>query len=601
MTTTPERPDRPDRDADGFVPIGSYGVLGDGRTVALVARDGAIDWFPTSKLDGHPTFAAMLDPAHGGSFTLAPAVPFEAERQYLDSTNVLSTTFRTADGAVRVTDSLNTGPAGRLPWTELARRVEALEGSVPLRWQICPGSAIGPARPWAWEQDGNLLLTVAGQRLALRSEGMGSTVVDGGAVRGDVVVHAGERGLLALVATEDEPTYLPACADIDARIESTVADWRRWCTGIAYRGRWEHAVRRSALALKLLARASTGALAGAGTTSLPESVGGERNFDYRYAWVRDASFAIDAFAELGLHQEVQAQLSWLLRTVEATTPDVRVFYRLDGSIPDAAMDTLRVRGYLDSRPAVAGNSAETQTQLGSFGDLIEAVFRFVRHGAVLDGRAARLVTELAERACDIWAVPDAGIWELGDTEHYTISKISCAVALDRSVRLAEAGQLPNAHVERWRHEQARIREWIDEHCWSEQKRSYTFYAGTEELDASVLLAARTGFAGPDDTRFHDTVDAIGRELAEGPLLYRYSSSRGQEACFLACSFWWVQALTHIGRREEATALMDELVPLGNDLGLYSEEMTELRQLRGNLPQALSHLSLITAATGLDAG
>jgi GH15 family glucan-1,4-alpha-glucosidase len=581
------------------VPIGSYGVLGDGRTVALVARDGAIDWFPTSALDGHPTFAALLDPDRGGSITLAPAVPFEVQRRYVDGSNVLSSTFRTAEGTVRITDSLNTGRAGRLPWTELARRVEALEGSVPLRWQINPGSALGPAHPWAWTQDDSVLLTVAGQLLALRSEGMGSTVVDGGTVRGDVTVHAGERGLLALVATAGEPTFLPSCADIDARIDSSAADWQRWCAGIGYRGRWQDAVQRSALALKLLVHAPTGAVAGAGTTSLPEALGGERNFDYRFAWVRDASFAIDAFAELGLHEEVHAALSWLLRTVETTAPDVRVFYRLDGSVPDGDMQKLPVRGYRDSRPAVAGNSAETQTQLGCLGDLLEAVSRFVRHGAVLDRRTARLVTQLAERTCDIWSEPDAGIWELGDTEHYTISKISCAVALDRAARLAEAGQVPDAHVERWRHEQARIREWVDENCWSEQKRSYTFYAGTDELDASVLLASRSGYAAPDDTRFHDTVDAIGRELAEGPLLYRYTSARGQEACFLACSFWRVRALTHIGRRAEAAELMDELVSLATDLGLYSEEMTaDSRQLRGNLPQALSHLSLITAATGL---
>jgi GH15 family glucan-1,4-alpha-glucosidase len=435
--------------------------------------------------------------------------------------------------------------------------------------------------------------------MVLRTAGLGEPTVTGDLVRGRTVLRSGERGLVALIATNGEPTFQPSCDDIDARIDHTVAQWQGWCSGIRYDGRWREAVQRSALALKLLVHSPTGAIAGAGTTSLPEAIGGERNFDYRFAWIRDASFAIDALANLSMHEEVHAALSWLLHTVAVTAPDLRVFYRLDGSIPDAEQEELPVRGYRDTRPAVAGNSAQLQTQLGCFGDLVDAVYRFVQHGAVLDPRAARLLSDLADRVCDIWMLPDAGIWELGDNQQYTISKIGCWVALDRAVRLAEEGQIFSAHVNRWRHEAAAVHSWVDENCWSGGKRAYTFYAGTEDLDASVLLAARTGFSPPGDARLASTIDAIADELGEGPLLYRYSSVRGKEGAFFACCFWWVQALAHVGRRDEATGLMDQLIELANVVGLLSEEIDpRTRQLRGNFPQALSHLSLITAATNL---
>ena len=595
MHTAPRQPRR----RNGFAPIDAYAVLGDGRTVALVAEDGAVDWLPTSALDGHPTFAGLLDPHAGGSIELSPTEPFTVVRGYVDGSNVLQSVFRTEHGAVRVTDSLNVGRAGRLPWTELARRVEGLEGSVALRWSVAPDSTIGPARPWTWMRDDSPLLEVADDHLTVRTTGLGRPTVTGHAVYGEATISAGERGLLAVVGTHAQPTFQPSCADIDSRIDMTIADWQGWCEGVDYDGPWHAAVRRSALALKLLVHAPSGAIAGAATTSLPEAIGGERNFDYRYAWIRDASFTIDAMTHLRMHEEVHAALAWLLRTVSVTAPDLRVFYRLDGSIPDAEERTLPVRGYRDSQPAVAGNSAETQTQLGCFGDLFDAVFRFVQHGAVLDPHTARLLSDLADRVCDVWMLSDAGIWELGDNQQYTISKISCWVALDRAVRLATAGQLASAHVDRWRHEAALVHEWVDENCWSAAKRAYTFYAGTDELDASVLLAARTGFCPSGDVRLSSTIDAISDELGEGPLLYRYGSVRGKEGCFLACCFWRVQALAHVGRRDEAVTLMDELVGLSNDVGLFSEEMAPgSHELRGNFPQALSHLALITAARDL---
>ncbi len=588
------------RRVDGFAPIGDYAALGDGRTVALVARDGAVDWFPPTALDGRPVFASLLSPEEGGAITLTPTDEFTVERSYVPGTNVVQTEFRTSSGVVRITDSLNVGRAGRLPWSELARRVEVVEGSVRLAWAVAPGHVPGDARPWTWRFDAEggrsaAMIDVAHHHLALRLDGLGAGRIVAGAVRGEAILNRGDRGLLAVVASEQEPTYLPSCADIDSRVASSCDAWNRWCEDIGYDGPWFDAVRRSALALKLLVHSPNGSIAGAGTTSLPESLGGKRNFDYRYSWIRDGALTIDAFASLGMHEEVHACLSWLLKTVRSTAPDLRVFYRLDGSVPSGEMNELNVPGYRDSYPALSGNAAAGQTQLGTFGHLLDAVHRFVSHGAVLDGASSTLLGDLADRVCDIWMSTDAGIWELGDQQHYTSSKISCWVALDRAVRLARDGQVGARNVARWEQEAANIRRWIDEYCWSERKRAYTFYAGTKELDASVLLAARTGFADHDPARLNDTVDAVTRDLADGPLLYRFGSMRGEEGCFVACSFWRVQALVHTGRLAEAKQLMDQLVAMANDVGLYSEEVLPNGEMRGNIPQALSHLALVTSA------
>ena len=589
-------PETPPERVDGYAPIGSYAAIGDGRTVALVAADGAIDWLPLPTLDAHPTFAAVLDPDTGGAITFAPTAPFTVERHYVQDTNVLASTFHTDDGSVRVTDAVNTGRSGPLPWSELARLVEGLTGCVPMRWQVAPGTAIGPLRPWAWWHGAVPMLDVGQQHLALRLSGVGEPVLTGAAVHGETTVRAGDRGLLAIIATAHEPTLVPGCAEIDDRIEHTVADWQRWCTGIAYDGPWREAVLRSALALKLLISTPSGAIAGAATTSLPEALGGQRNWDYRFTWIRDSSFALDALANLDLHEELHGALSSLLSAVARTAPDLRAFYTLAGGVPGAHTEELPVRGYRDSTPALAGNGAAAQTQLGNFGDLFDAVFRYTSHGAVLDPPTATMLAGLADRACDIWGEKDAGIWELGDYQHYTISKIGCWVALDRAARLADAGQLSSWHAPRWRYEAQQIRNWVNAHCWSSSKRAYTFYAGTDELDASVLLAARTGFAEPDDPRLADTIDAVLRDLTEGPLLYRYGAMRGKEGCFVACSFWLMQALTHVGRLAEAARLMDQLVEVSNDVGLLSEEIDSgSGDLLGNFPQALSHLSLITAA------
>ena len=584
------------RRTDGFLPIGSYAALGDGRTVALVGGDGRIDWLPLPTLDAPPVFAAILDPEDGGSVGLAPAEPFGVERRYLPDTNVLETTYTTSSGVVRVVDALSVGKGGRLPWTELVRRVEGVRGSVPMEWHVRPGDRFGSVTPWTETKRGSVLLHVGDQHLAVLAFDVGELRVEPRAVTGAFATAPGSRHLLALTASDNAPVFAGARDALDDRLEHTVARWREWSGSIRYEGPWAAEVRRSALALKLTIYSDTGAVAAAATTSLPERIGGDKNWDYRYMWVRDSSFVADSLLALGLQEEVQAVVNWVLGTVRATAPDLRVFYKLDGSLPEEE-HTLVASGYLGSRPVRAGNGAADQVQLGVYGDLFDTVWRYVEAGHLLDPGTGRMLAELADRCCDQWRSEDSGIWELEAHRHYTISKMGCWVALDRAVRLADAGEVATGHPGRWRTEADQIRAWVQEHCWSQAKQAYTFYAGTDDLDAATLLAGRTGFDRGE--RLAGTVRAIRRELARGPLVYRYTGMEQEEGCFLACTFWLVSALTALGELDEARRLMDDAVALANDVGLLSEEMDPVSgAFLGNTPQALSHLALINAATGL---
>jgi len=580
---------------DDFAPIGDYAALGDGRTVALVARDGRVDWWPLPTLDSPPAFAALLDPEGGGYVALAPEPGSVAEvnRRYRPDTNVLETTYTTAEGSVRVTDALDVGSMGLLPWNELARRVEGLTGQVRMRWAVVPGSRFGSASPWGVRRDGTTVFHVGDQHLALRSFDIGEPSVDGHSAAGSFTTEPGSRHLLAVVGTDDEPVFLPERGDVERRLDRTVVAWQRWADDLVDVGESREAVRRSAFALKLLLFAPTGAIAAAPTTSLPEALGGSLNWDYRFAWVRDSSFVLDALIRLGLHEEVHGAVSWLLGTIRGTPGDLRPFFKLDGRLAEDE-ETVDVEGYRHSRPVRVGNRATSQVQLGSYGDLFDTVHRYVREGHAVDVRTGRLLADLIDQCCDRWRRPDAGMWELPQTEHYTISKIGCWTALDRAVQLAEGGSLPDGHLDRWRLERDDVRAWVNEHCWSEEKQSYTMHAGTDDLDAATLLAARVGFDCGE--RLAGTLDAVRAELGRGPLVYRYSGAVGKEGAFLACSFWQVIAQAQLGRLEEARTTMRDLVDLTNDVGLLAEEMDpDTHEMLGNVPQGLSHLALVNAA------
>lgn len=585
---------RPHR-CDGYAPIEDYAVLGDGRTVALIARDGRIDWWPVPTMDAPPVFAALLDPGEGGCLSVRPqSDAFTVTRRYLPGTNVLETTFGTADGTVRVSAALSLGSAGPLPWGELSFRIEGVDGTVPMTWSVAPGTRFHSAQPWTDARDGGVAIHVGDQQLAILPFDIGQPSVSAHDVSGSFTTSVGSCGVLAVTTSDAEPLFVPERADVDHHFDRTVARWQEWTAGVRYEGPWADAVLRSALTLKLLLYSPTGAIAAAPTTSLPERVGGEKNWDYRYMWVRDSSFTVDALMKLGLHEEVQAAVSFLLGALRRTAPDLHVFYTLRGDVPDGERE-LDAPGYRGSRPVRAGNGAATQTQLGTFGDLFDTVWHYVRNGHRLDAPTGQMLAELADRCCDIWQRPDAGIWELEVTRQYTISKMGCWVALDRAVSLAAAGAVHTGHAGRWKAEADQIRTWVNTHCWSQAKQSYTFYAGTDDLDAATLIAGQTGFDRGE--RLAGTVAAVRRELADGPLVYRYTGMAQEEGAFLACSFWLVGALVHLGRLDEAACQMDAATALTNDVGLLAEQMDPATgAMLGNHPQGLSHLALVNAAT-----
>ncbi|MCZ4077781.1 glycoside hydrolase family 15 protein [Rhodococcus sp. H36-A4] len=576
----------------GYTAIENYAAIGDGRTVALIAMDGRIDWLPIPNLDSPPTFAALLDAEHGGRFELSPAEPFTVEREFVEGTNVSTSTYRTATGSVRETDSLNTGVAGRLPWLELARRIDGVEGVVDMEWRVAPGTMMGKASPWAYDTSHGTVLRVDGVTLAVRTLEADDVTVEEQNIHGVFTTSAGSRHLVGLAGTENEPLHIPDPREVDEGVDRTIANWRAWTEKFQFDGPWAAHVARSALALKLLIHSPSGAIAAAATTSLPENPAGGKNWDYRYAWVRDTAYTLRALIRFGLREEVHAAVAWLLKVIRANGPLVNVFYTLGGELPGGT-EQPDVPGWRGIGPVVNGNRAADQLQLSIFGDLFSIIRLYVDAGNVLDASTGRLLATIADQTCDSWQQRDAGIWELEDEQHFTSSKLGCWQALDCAVYLAEDGQIPGI-PDRWRAERERIRAYIEEKCWSDERQSYMAYPGAEGLDASVLLAAEMNFDRGE--RMSSTIDALGAELGAGPLLYRYTGVDAEEATFVACAFWRVSALSRVGRDDEAMDLMDELVSMSNDVGQYSEMIDASDgSFLGNFPQGLSHLALVNAA------
>jgi GH15 family glucan-1,4-alpha-glucosidase len=585
---------------DGYAPIAEYAAVGDGRTVALIARDGSVDWLCLPDLDSPSVFGALVDSERGGRFELRPEEPFEASRRYLPDTNVLETTFSSAGGTVRVADALALPTSGLAPYRELVRRVESVAGRVPMRWCVEPRPGYG-ADVRLDRRAGVPVATHGSDALAVLAWDAGEPTVRDGAVDGGFVAADGSVAHVVLAAAHEEPVVYPGRDQVETRLEETGASWRDWASGREYDGPWREAVVRSALALKLLVYAPSGAIAASPTTSLPETIGGERNWDYRFAWPRDSAFALRALLELGCSSEAKAFFSWLLHASQLTKPEVNVLYRLNGRA-EADERLLSHAGYRASRPVRVGNGAAGQTQHDVYGEVLDAASQVACFSGDLDRDQARRLAKIADHVCEIWRRPDAGIWELrSEPAHLTQSKMMCAVALERACALAEQGLL-QGDVAHWRREREEIREFVETRCYSGRKRSYTRSADEDELDASLLLGVLAGYDEPTAPRLVGTVDAVRGELADGPLIRRYLTEDGlpgEEGAFLACSFWLAEAYALQGRVDEATALMDELVGLANDVGLYSEEIDpETGEFLGNFPQGLSHLASITAAVAI---
>jgi len=568
-----------------------------------VARDGSIDWLCLPDLDSASVFGALIDSERGGRFVLEPELPFQASRRYLPGTNVLETTFSTSAGRVRLTDAM-TLPAGELsPYRELVRRVEGLAGMVPLHWRVEPRFGYGTGKTRIERRAGAPVALGGRDALALCSWEAGEPTHDAQAITGRFSVGQGGSSLLALSGAHQEPLVLPTRADAEVRLHATVRSWREWAQAREYSGPWREAVIRSALVLKLLVYAPSGAIAAAPTTSLPEEIGGERNWDYRFSWPRDAAFTLQALLALGCAPEARAFFSWILHASRLTHPRLQVLYRLDGRA-EADEQSLPLAGYRGSRPVRVGNGAADQMQLDVYGELLQAASHFASSTGGLDRDHGRRLAEIADFVCASWEQPDAGIWEArGEPAHFIQSKMMCGVALARACELAERGFLPSKHNEQWLGERERIREFVETRGYSESKQSYVRSAGEEEIDASLLLAVLAGYDEPRTPRLLATIDAIRRELGRGPLIHRYFGADGldgEDGAFLACSFWLAEAYARQGRLDEATTLMEELVLLANDVGLFAEEIDPATgEFLGNFPQGLSHLALINAAVAIE--
>ncbi|GGT59329.1 glycosyl hydrolase [Streptomyces kurssanovii] len=589
---------------DGYAALRDYAVIGDGRCVALIAGDGAVDWLSWPDLDSPTLFAAVLDQDRGGRFVLRPEVPYTAARRYLPGTNVLETTFTTAGGTVRVTDALTLSDTASLtPGRELVRRIEGLAGSVPMGWSVQPRFAYGAQAPHLARRAGVPVATCGAEAVAICAWHAGRPQCTTGSVTGHFRAESGTRALIALSYAYQEPLVLPARAECEARLDHTAATWRQWSDHRTYTGPWREAVLRSALALKLLVFAPSGAVAAAATCSLPEELGGERNWDYRFSWIRDSAFTLDAFLKLGCAPEATSYLWWLMHASQLTHPRLHVLYRLSGGTR-APERTLPLSGYRNSAPVRVGNAAAGQLQLDTYGELLQTAWLYTSAGHRLDADVARRLAEIADFICTTWRQPDAGIWEVRSApEHFTQSKMMCWITLDRALDLAGRQLIPARHATRWHEERQEVADFVETCCFSQRMNSHTRSADSDDVDASLLLGLLHGYRPSDDRRMSGTVSAVQKTLREGPYVNRYlgpDGLSGSEGAFLACSFWLAEALARCGRTEEAVSLMDQLVALGNDVGLYSEEIDPTSgAFLGNLPQGLTHLALISAACAIE--
>jgi len=588
---------------DGYAPISEYAIVGDGRTAALIARDGSVDWLCLPNVDSPSVFARMLDAERGGSFQLEPAIPFEAERRYQPGSNVLETTFATAEGRVRVTDAMTLTDIECIsPMRELVRKVEALGGTVPMRWAFEPRFGYAARETRIERRAGRWFAHSGADALVLGLCDAGEGTLRNGVVSGELVLREGSSALLSLAGANKEPAVIPGRDDSERRLERTIRFWPEWAGRVGYEGPYRDAVVRSALALKLLVFAPSGAIVAAPTTSLPEWIGGGRNWDYRFTWLRDASWTLDALLRLGFRDEAHAFFWWLMHATRLTQPRLQILYRVDGSVTTKERELSRLGGYRGSSPVRIGNGAAEQVQLDVYGTVLEAIAVYARTVGRLDGDTGKEVARIADYVTKHWRDRDNGIWEIrGEPTHFTQSKALCWVALDRACELAGKGLIPD-RSERWRAAADEVRAFVDEEAWDEERESYLRAPDLRELDASLLSLVILGYDDPSSARIRGTIAAVERELRHGPFVYRYRGEdgvAGDEGAFLTCSFWLVDAHARTGRVADAHALMEELLELSNDVGLYSEEVDpRTGEFLGNFPQALTHLALVNAAVAI---
>ena len=603
----------------GYQPIEDYGIVGNMHTVALVGINGSVDWLCLPHFDSPSVFAGILDDQKGGRFKICPTKQDVTRRQfYWPDTNVLVTRFLSSEGVAEITDFMPVGGrVGEPRRRSLIRSVNVDRGSMTFRLECRP--AFNYARDEHEVQvidqgvcfrskalslclTGRLPLTQADQGVSAEftlREGQSATFELQGLPTGE----ACERPL-----SEEEETQL---------FKQTVDYWRRWISKCTYKGRWREMLHRSALALKLLTFEPTGAIVAAPTCSLPEGIGGERNWDYRYTWIRDAAFTLYGLLRIGFTDEAARFMDWLERSSHDLNPDgsLQIMYGIDGrqELTEETLDHLE--GYKGSSPVRIGNGAYNQLQLDIYGELLDSVYLYNKYGSPISSDLWGHLRRLVNWVCDHWQQPDEGVWEVrGGRQHFLYSKLMCWVAIDRGLRLADKRSFP-ADRERWINTRDRIYEEILEKGWSEKRQAFVQHYGSNTLDASNLIMPLVFFMSPTDPRMLKTLDAINRSPSKGglvsnSLVYRYNASEtadglaGDEGTFNLCTFWLVEALTRAGRSDparldEARLVFEKMLGYANHLGLYAEETGHSGEALGNFPQAFTHLALISAAFNLD--
>ena len=593
--------------AGDYLPIADHGLVGDLHSVALIGSNGTIDWFCCPAFDSPSVFGSLLDADRGGFFALEAGIPARARQFYLPDTNVLITRFFAEQGVGEVQDFMPLRDSSTRDRQRLIRRVQCIRGTMPFRMRAAPRFNYGSDPHDISVVPDGVLFTSSELSLYL-----GSTAPLAVDQRDAVSEFTLEEGGVAVFSLEEvgSSTQLRVCQAEETldQLMSTVHFWWDWLSASRYRGRWREVVHRSALTLKLLTYAPTGAIVAAPTTSLPEQIGGERNWDYRYVWIRDAAFCVYALLQLGFEEEATSFMDFLTR---CATPDgspqgpLQVMYGIDGRLDLAERELSDLEGYRGSAPVRVGNDAATQLQLDIYGELMDSVYLYDKWAQPLSSDQWEAVRVRTNWVCDNWDQPDEGIWETrGGRQKFLYSRLMCWVAVERAIRMAVHRGLPADQVH-WCRVRDEIYSRIMETGWSDERQAFVQHEGSTVLDAAVLMLPLVKFISPTDPKWLSTLDELGKTLVSDSLVYRYDPEaspdglRGQEGTFTVCSFWYVEALTLAGRLDEARISFEKMLTYANHLGLFAEQIGQTGGQQGNFPQALTHLALINAAYNLD--
>jgi len=596
---------------DGYLPIDQHGLIGDLRTCALVGADGTIDWFCAPRFDSPSVFGALLDPDRGGAWMLGPVDDATTTHQfYFPDSNILVTRFLTEEGVAEVHDFMPILEAHDDDHRQrVVRRVVAVRGEVRLHTRLQARPDYGRAEPVTTRVDGGVLIEGDGVRLGLSAST--ALELEDGTVSAEFSLSGGDEVTLVLeVLDGDQEPRTRDCENITTLFDRTARFWRDWLAQSTYTGRWREMVDRSALTLKLLTHEPSGAIIAAPTTSLPEQLGGGRNWDYRFVWIRDAAFSLYALLRLGFTDEAASFMEWLSQRLGDESDGgelgpLRVLYDIDGNVPKEEVELDHLRGYRDSRPVRVGNAAVDQLQLDIYGELIDSVYLFNKYGPGISYEAWSDLTRVLDWVMDNWDQPDAGMWELRDEPQlHTTSRLMCWVAIERMMRTARQRGLPG-DLSGWAEVRDEIYDRIMTESWDDEVGAFMQYEGADTLDAGVLLMPLLKFVAPNDPRFVSTLAVVEERLVSDSLVFRYDLGQagdgidGPEGTFSLCSFWYVEALTRLGRLDEARLALEKMFTYANHLGLYAEQVGLAGDQLGNFPQAFTHLSLISAAINLD--